>query len=189
MRERPMRELVEDELATLVRARLEARRPHRLPAHFVPRPRPSHRGRWVLVAMATVAGFALGLAVAATIRPDLGTAVESGLRSRLPGAAQPTPAGPPTSSPAGGTQQPGSSAAPGVQPSDGSAPGGRQSSSQPPGAAGGAGSGAQPAPGAAGGGSTPAPQPGLPGLPVPLPSAPPLPVSPPPLPVSTPSLP
>ena len=79
---RPVPELLDDELARLVRARLEARQPRRLPERFVP---PSGRPWPARVAVAAImAGLALMvLAGLEATRPDLGPAAREGHGFRL----------------------------------------------------------------------------------------------------------
>src|SRR5436190_10936658 len=87
---RPVPDLVDDELARLVRGRLEARQPRRLPGRFTPPAGRPRRTGLVVVAAAAVALLVLALAGTAVARPDLAPAVLSGLRG-LP-AATPAPA-------------------------------------------------------------------------------------------------
>ena len=173
-----MPELLNDEIAALVRERLDARQPRRLPERFVPPPEPTHRVRW---AVAVVAAFALGLAIAALIQPGVGQIVRSGLLGQSPVPSAPAPGRP------GATPVPGVRPAPTAQPSpapsaqsndgSGSAPGGGSSGGTPP-----------PPPPASGGDTITLPLPPLPlptpsgGIPIPVPS---LPL--PPLPLPTPS--
>jgi hypothetical protein len=120
-------ELLNDELAILVRDRLDVRQPRRLPERFVPpAPDQSHRGRWMA---AVVAAFLLGLMLAVLIRPEVGQVVRSGLFGTHP-AVTPAPVVTAPTVPSV-TRTPGSSPAPSStaettpasQPSaDGSAP-------------------------------------------------------------------
>ncbi len=169
---RPVPELMDDELARLVRARLEGRQPRRLPERFTPPAERSRRVRWAVSAAAGAAVVALALAGTAVARPDLAPAVLSGLLGQRPAA---TPA--PSPSAPGPGQRPAIVPAPAPAPS--------ASAGAPNGGTPGAG-----APGAPG--QTPAPQPSSGGapLPVPLPSLPvPLPTPSLPVPLPTPSLP
>jgi hypothetical protein len=158
-----VRELIDDELATLVRERLDARRPRRLPARFVPpRPQPAHRARWTV---AVVVAFLAGLAIMLMVRPEVGSTILSGLLGRQP-VATPTPA--PSSSAPG---QSGGPTAPGSQTGAGATP------VPPPGTTQATPAGGGPAPGGGTSSSAPAPQPSggtvqlpLPPLPLPTPS-------------------
>src|SRR2546429_2561433 len=150
---RPVPELLDDELARLVRARLEARQPRRLPERFVPPARRSHRAARVAVA-AAAAALILVLVLSGTqaARPELVPAVLSGLLHQKP-AATPTPASP--------------TPLPGRRPANGAAPAPTSAGGAP------AGGTSAPAPSApAAPGATPAAQPSTGGgpLPVPLPS-------------------
>jgi hypothetical protein len=179
-------EVLDQELAALVRERLDAREPRRLPARFTPPARRVHLARWVVGS--AVAGIVVGLAVAALIRPDVGSAVLSGVFDR-PRAA--TPHAPQTPRPAPSGGRPGSvpgtaprpSTATGTGPTAQPAP---TASPAPPG--GGPSTGPAPTAQPSSGGPLPIP---LPSLPVPLPSLPPLPLPslPPVLPSPLPSLP
>ena len=161
------------ELALLVRARLEARQPRHLPERFQPPAPRVHGRRWA--ALTVAAAIVLGLAAATAVRPDLRSAVLSGLVDRLPGVHAGQPGAPAPARPGGGGRP------------------ARPSGPSPGRGAGGAGGGSgtvapprsTPVP-SGGGSSTPPP------LPVSIPSLPPLPVptpSLPPVPVPTPSLP
>jgi hypothetical protein len=174
-------ELLNDEIAALVRERLDARQPRRLPERFVPPPQPTHPVRW---AVAVVAAFALGLAIAALIQPGVGQVVRSGLLGQSPvptGApGAPAPGRPGATHAPGGQPAPTAAPSPSAQPSsgsDGSASGGGSAGGTPP-----------PPPPASGGDTITLPLPPLPlptpsgGIPIPVPS---LPL--PPLPLPTPS--
>jgi hypothetical protein len=155
-------EMVDQELATLVRERLDARQPRRLPRRFVPPPERTHRYRW---AVALVAAFLLGLSAAVLVRPEVGRRLLPigvfGGPSAVPTAPAPTGlprspgAGVPTAQP-GAVPSPSPEATPAPQPS---VPG-----------PGGGGTGAP------GGGAPPPPSSGdvitlpLPPLPLPTPS-------------------
>ena len=161
---KPVSERDDRELAALVRARLQARQPRRLPERFQPPAPRRHRVRWA--ALTAAAAIVLGLAAAEAVRPDLGSSVRSGVLDRLPGAHAGSPA---LATPRGGGSP--------VRPS-----GTRQSPGA--GGAGATGAGSATSPGSSpvpSGGSSPAPLTSLPPLPLPTPSVP--------LPVPTPSLP
>jgi hypothetical protein len=167
-------QLIDHDLATLVRERLELREP-RLPARFVPPVERPVRRRWVIAA--TIAAFLLGLSVALLIHPTTATSVLSGLLGRPSTTAAPAPSArpggaAPVVSPAPAPSQPGGSPSPG-------GPDGGQAAGVPP----------TPAPTPSSGGDTiQLPLPPLPlptpsgGVPIPVPS---LPL--PPLPLPTPS--
>jgi hypothetical protein len=187
-------ELIQDDLAVLLRERLDARVPRRLPERFTPpapRRRSNRTGAW---AFAVVAAFVLGVAIATLLRPGLGTTVVTDFSSLL--GRQPTapPATTAPSAPPGATQGPGArpavpSTAPATTPESTPAP-------QPSGQTGGTGTGGgtvggptnAPAPLPTGGDVITLPLPPLPvptptgGIPIPVPS---LPL--PPLPLPTPS--
>jgi len=170
-------ELLNDEIATLLRERLDARQPRRLPVRFVPPAERPHRVRW---AIAVAAAFLLGLAIATLLQPGVGQIVRSGLLDRPGSTPEPTVTAPGRP---GVTQVPGVAPAPSASPSQTPAP-------QPSGADGSGSSGSA--------GGTPPPPPAgdtitlpLPPLPLPTPSGGiPLPVPSlplPPLPLPTPS--
>jgi hypothetical protein len=186
---RPVPELLDDDLAKLVRARLDARQPRRLPERFVPPAARSHRPSWAAVAAAAVALVVLALAGTEAAKPDLAPAILSGLRHQRP-AASPTPAPGgqppngvvPAPAPGAGGAPAGGTAAPAPQPTPGGGPGAPGGAPAP-----------APAPQPSSGGGGPVPVP-VPSLPVPVPSVPPLPVPTPslppvPLPSPLPSLP
>lgn len=169
-----MPDIVDRELAVLVRERLDTRRPRRLPERFVPPAQRPHRYRW---AVALVAAFLLGLSIAVLVRPEVGRTLLSGVLGRpvaTPSAPAPTAA--PHRTPGAG---PASGATPAASP--GATPAPEPGSPAPGGAAG----GALPTVPPAGGGTVQLPLPPLPlptpsgGVPIPVPS----------LPVPTPSLP
>jgi len=165
---KPVSELRDDELAGLVRSRLEARQPRHLPEHFVPRARPSRTMRWVIAAAALVF---LGLSGAAAARTDLGSMVLSGVFGRQPATHTPTPA------PSASGQRPAPSGT--GQRGAGAAPGAGTTSPALPGAA------PTPRP-STGGNSLPVPPPSLP-VPTPTVCVPTLSSPLPPLPVPTPT--
>jgi hypothetical protein len=166
-------ELREDELADLIRVRLEMRRPQHLPTRFLPPGQQAHRGRWAVALAASVALVFLALA---TATQPATTIMLSGLFGHLvPAAASPSP----TSAPTTGTSR-GQHAAPGVgstpaapSPADSPTPtpAAAQQPTPTPAAA------AQPTPTSSGSGSI---------LPLPLPSLPPLLPTPTPAPSPTP---
>ena len=106
-----MPELRNDEIAVLLRERLDTRQPRRLPERFVPPAQRSHRAWW---AVAVAAAFVLGLAIATVFRPQVGEFVNS-VRRALPvtTAPQANPTAP---------GQPGATRVPAVQPAPGSTP-------------------------------------------------------------------
>ena len=165
---KPVSELRDDELARLVRSRLEARQPRHLPEHFVPRARPSRTMRWVIAAAALVF---LALTATAAARTDLGSMVLSGVFGRQPATHTPTPA------PSVSGQRPAPSGT--GQRGAGAAPGAGTTSPALPGAA------PTPRP-STGGNSLPVPPPSLP-VPTPTVCVPTLSSPLPPLPVPTPT--
>lgn len=162
-----MPELLHDDLATLLRERLDARQPRGLPERFVPpapRRRPHRLGAW---AVAVAAAFVLGVAISALLQPGLGRGVYSNF-TRLFGLQPTAPA----------TTSPATTPVPGIQPGAPSATPAPTAETtpapQPSGAAGGTGTGGGPAGGPS---SAPPPPSGgdvvtlpLPPLPLPTPS-------------------
>jgi hypothetical protein len=97
---RLMPDLREDELADLIRVRLEMRRPQRLPPRFLPPGRQTHHGRWAATLAASVALVFLALA---TATQPATTIALSGLFGHLvPAVASPIPTAAPTTGSARG---------------------------------------------------------------------------------------